>query len=92
MSLRRFRRRPHAAEMSCRELVRLVTDYLEGALPESDRLRFERHISQCDGCTTYMDQIRETIRATGELTETSLDRRTAETLLAAFRDWDETRR
>jgi anti-sigma factor RsiW len=90
--MRRFRRRPDAAEMNCRALVRLVTDYLEGALPEADRLRFERHLAQCDGCTAYMDQIRDTIRATGELTESSLDRPTAETLLAAFRDWDHGRR
>jgi anti-sigma factor RsiW len=57
-----------------------------------DRLRFERHLAECDGCTAYMDQIRDAIRATGELTENSLDRPAAEELLAAFRDWDDARR
>lgn len=90
--IQRFRRRPDGPGMSCRELVGLVTDYLEDALPESDRLRFERHLADCDGCTAYMDQIRNTIRATGELTESSIDRTAAEALLVAFRGWDDARR
>jgi anti-sigma factor RsiW len=89
--IRRFRRRTDAAGMSSRELVGLVTDYLEDALPESDRLRFERHLADCDGSTAYMDQIRNTIRVTGELTESSIDPAAAEALLAAFRGWDDDR-
>ena len=45
-------------DMSCKELVELVTDYLEGALPPADLLRFELHIGKCDWCKLYIDQIR----------------------------------
>jgi anti-sigma factor RsiW len=76
-----------ASNISCRELVELVTDYLEGALPRRDRKRFERHIAACDNCTAYLEQIRLTIAATGRLTEEDLEPEAREVLLAAFRDW-----
>jgi len=75
------------ADLSCRELVELVTDYLEGALDRRTRSRFERHISGCPHCTAYLDQIRETVRLTGMLHEDQLEPRTREELLAAFRTW-----
>jgi anti-sigma factor RsiW len=74
-------------EMSCRELVGLVTDYLEGALSRSDRRRFERHIAGCEHCTAYLEQMRVTIAATGRLTEEALDPAAREALLEAFRGW-----
>ena len=46
------------AELSCRQLVELATDYLEGALSRADRLRLERHLAACDGCTAYIEQMR----------------------------------
>ena len=55
-------------ELSCQELVELVTDYLEGALPAELHDRFERHIAHCSGCQAYLEQMRATIRATGALT------------------------
>ena len=75
------------ADLSCRELVELVTDYLEGALDRRTRSRFERHISGCPHCTAYLDQIRETVRLTGMLREDQLEPRAREELLAAFRTW-----
>ena len=48
-------------QLSCRELVELVTDYLEGALPERERDSFEHHIEGCKGCHEYVRQMRETI-------------------------------
>lgn len=74
-------------EMSCRELVELVTDYLEGALSSADQRRFELHIGKCDWCKLYIDQIRLTIKAAGKLTEESLEPRAKEELLAVFRGW-----
>ena len=73
--------------LSCRELVELVTDYLDGALPSRDRARFERHIDGCDGCTAYLEEFRETIRLTGALRVEHLDPLAKETLLSQFRDW-----
>ena len=55
--------------LSCREMVELVTDYLEDALPGTERARFEAHIAGCDGCTAYLEQMRATIALTGRLTE-----------------------
>jgi anti-sigma factor RsiW len=74
--------------LTCRELVELVTEYLEGTLSSRDRVRFERHIDGCDGCTAYLEQFRETIRLTGTLRAEQLDPAALETLLAQFRDWN----
>jgi len=76
-------------ELPCQELVELVTAYLDGGLSRRDRRRFEAHISGCDNCTTYVEQMRETIAATGRLTEADLDPHVRDELLAAFRGWDE---
>jgi len=74
-------------EMTCKELVELVTDYLEGTLAEDLRLRMEDHLSQCDGCTNYLEQMRQTIRLTGQVREESLTPQQRDDLLRLFRDW-----
>jgi anti-sigma factor RsiW len=74
-------------ELSCQELVELVTDYLEGALPPGLHARFERHIGHCSGCQTYLEQMRLTIRATGMLTAESLSSEAEKALIEAFRGW-----
>ena len=76
-----------AAELTCQELVELVTDYLENALSLSERERFEQHLAICPGCVTYVDQFRETVRLTGELREDELSAQARDELLAQFRDW-----
>ncbi len=58
--------------LTCKELVELVTDYLEGKLPPEDVVCFDNHIAGCKGCTTYLEQMRTTIRLTGMLTEDSI--------------------
>jgi hypothetical protein len=73
--------------MTCQELVVLVTDYFEGALPADDAARFEQHIDQCVWCTRYLDQMRVTIRTVGRIDADSISPAARETLLAAFRDW-----
>jgi hypothetical protein len=59
--------------ISCRELVALVTDYLEGTLPSSERIRFERHIAVCPPCRAHLEQMRDTIRVSGALATESPD-------------------
>jgi predicted anti-sigma-YlaC factor YlaD len=76
-----------ARELTCKELVELVTDYLEERLPPLERLRFEQHLAGCEGCRNYLDQIRQTIRLLGRLDEDSIPALTREHLLRAFRDW-----
>jgi len=74
-------------ELSCQELVELVTDYLEGALPAELHDRFERHIAHCSGCQAYLEQMRATIRATGTVTLDSVTPEAESVLLDAFRGW-----
>ena len=76
-----------AADLTCREVVELVTDYLEGALSRRDRRRFERHLAACDGCTAYVEQMRLTIAAVGTVSERSLSPEARAELTAAFRGW-----
>lgn len=81
-----FRSRPPAG-LTCRELVELVTDYLEGALTSPDVVRFDAHIALCGGCRAYVEQMRETIALTGTLPADALSPEAERELLAAFRDW-----
>jgi anti-sigma factor RsiW len=74
-------------ELSCREVVELVNDYLEGVLPAAQRGRFEEHLDECPGCVTYLDQIRTTVAATRRLTEQELDPAVRGELVQAFREW-----
>ena len=76
-----------AEEMACKELVELVTEYLEDTLPPAERARFEAHLAGCDGCTRYLEQMRLTINALGHLPEESIDPHARDELLKAFRDW-----
>jgi anti-sigma factor RsiW len=76
-----------ARALTCREVIDLLTDYVEDALPEEERRRVEAHLASCDGCTTYLEQVRETIRLTGMLTEEQIPDAERQRLLAAFRDW-----
>ena len=73
-------------QLSCQELVELVTDYLEGALPEADRDRLEEHIAGCDGCRDYIAQMRTTVALTSEARPVALTPEAEEALVAAFRD------
>ncbi|HYO44484.1 MAG TPA: anti-sigma factor [Candidatus Limnocylindrales bacterium] len=72
-------------ELACIELVELVTDYLEDALPQAERNRIERHLATCDGCTRFIEQIRETIAAAGRLTPDDVPAPVVDRLLAVFR-------
>jgi hypothetical protein len=74
-------------DLSCRELVELVTEYLEGTLPLEERTRFELHLGYCDWCRTYLRQMRRVLESAGALTEESIAPEAKSSLLAAFRDW-----
>ena len=82
-------REPEIPPMVCKELVEVITEYLEGTLPASDRARFERHLAGCDGCQAYLDQMRQTIAALGHLPPESLSPEAESRLLEAFRGWRE---
>jgi anti-sigma factor RsiW len=73
--------------MTCQELVELVTEYLEGTLPPTDRARFEDHLGECAYCGNYVEQMRITIDALGALEAEQLSSDARDALLSAFRDW-----
>lgn len=75
-------------DFTCRDLVELVTEYLEGALSPEFSAAFERHIAECPSCREYLDQIRLTIALTGSMaTVEDLSTEAVDALVDAFRDW-----
>jgi anti-sigma factor RsiW len=77
----------YSRELVCRELVELVTEYLEDALTGADRAAFERHVDECEDCSIHLDQMRQTIRMLGELAPERLSPSAGAALLAEFRSW-----
>ena len=73
--------------LTCHDVVEIISDYIEGALSPEDRRRVEEHLAVCEGCSTYLEQMRETIRLTGMLTEEQIPEEQRRDLLAAFRTW-----
>jgi anti-sigma factor RsiW len=76
-------------EIACQELVEAITDYLEGAMSDADRARFEAHLEECPRCVNYVEQMRRTIETLGELSEESIPLDARTDLLRAFRAWRE---
>ncbi|HEY6892106.1 MAG TPA: zf-HC2 domain-containing protein [Solirubrobacter sp.] len=78
-----LRRAPR--HVACIEFVELVTDYLEGVLPDRERRALEHHLSLCDPCVAYLAQMRETRRLTGTLQVDDVPEAGVEDLMAVFR-------
>jgi hypothetical protein len=76
-----------ARDLTCKELVELVTEYLEGGLSAAERERFEEHLGFCDWCVTYLDQMRQTLATVGSLREDDVSPAMEASLLEAFRGW-----
>ena len=77
------------ADLTCKELVEVVTDYLEDRMPVSRRTLFELHLCSCTGCRVYLAQMRSVIRAAGGLAERDVPAHAKVELLQAFRAWKE---
>jgi anti-sigma factor RsiW len=73
--------------MKCREVVELMTEYLEGTLSVADTARFEEHMRGCDGCTAYLEQMRRTRTLTRRLADEPIPAALQEELVAAFKNW-----
>ena len=78
-------RRPE--DVTCREIVQIVNDYVEGALPVDEREAVELHLNLCDGCTDYLQQLRVSIALTGEVPAEALPPELEEELCFAFRSF-----
>ena len=73
--------------VTCQEVVELVTDYLEGALSAEETSLFEQHLNFCEGCVTYVSQIRAASAALRRLDSDDMPPNTLDGLMAAFRSW-----
>jgi anti-sigma factor RsiW len=74
-------------DLDCIELVEMTTDYFEGALAPDAVTRLESHLSECDGCTEYIRQMRATQEVLGQVDATTIAPPARQRLLAAFRRW-----
>ncbi len=73
--------------VTCRELVEVLTDYLEGVLDAGDRAEIERHIVICRGCANYVEQMRSTVDLLGRIAAETAPHEPASEALAIFRRW-----
>ena len=48
--------------VACREFVELVTEHLEGTLPEQLQRAVGTHLELCEPCVEYLEQTRATVR------------------------------
>ena len=78
---------PMAEDLDCRDVVEVVTDYLEGDLAPDHRHRFDRHLAACEDCQVYLEQLRTVLRVAGRPTVDAVPPETMAGLLRAFRDW-----
>jgi predicted anti-sigma-YlaC factor YlaD len=74
-------------DLTCAEVVEIVTEYLEGGLTVADRDRFEEHLAFCSSCLTYLDQMRETISGLADVRQEEPSPQLQADLIEAFRNW-----
>jgi anti-sigma factor RsiW len=76
-----------APRLTCREVVELLSDHLEGALAPRERARVVAHLQTCPGCAAYLAQLQTTICALGRLRQDDIPRPVLDRLIAASRGW-----
>ena len=75
-------------QLTCKEVVELVTDYFEEVLSAAEQARFEDHLKECDGCQNYLEQLRQTINKLRTLEEETAPAEAKQALLEVFRGWN----
>jgi anti-sigma factor RsiW len=83
----RLRIRWRRQQLVCRQVVELVTDYLEDRLSRADRRRFDFHLAGCPHCTEYLAQLRATIALAGQLTPDDLTPVMRADMIGLYRSW-----
>jgi predicted anti-sigma-YlaC factor YlaD len=73
--------------LSCQEMTRLVTDYVERRLMFLDRIRFQLHLGMCGHCRRYLRQMRIAAAMMGRAPPEPVPEATMQELLARFRGW-----
>jgi hypothetical protein len=75
------------AQLTCQEVVELVTELLADSLAPEDRIRVEQHLLVCPPCTLHVGQVKATIELTGELHDTATVADLDPALTNLFRNW-----
>ena len=78
---------PDAHDITCRQAVALMTDYLDGALEADDQALMDAHLAECEGCAEHLRQIRVTVAVTGRIREEDLAPAVREDLMDLYRRW-----
>jgi anti-sigma factor RsiW len=74
-------------DVRCQEVVDILTDFLEGAMPPAERIRLEQHLAMCEGCMNYLEQLRTSIHLLGGLDDDAVPPAAVAELLDKFRAW-----
>ena len=74
-------------DLTCQHAVELVTSYLEGTLPPTQRRRFGAHLASCPDCPEYLAQVRAVIALAGSVTPDDLTSRMRSELIRLYRRW-----
>ncbi len=73
--------------LSCQDVAEVITEYLEGAMPWSTRIRFHMHLGLCNACRNYLKQMKYTVQTLGKLPTDPISPEVREALLRQFRNW-----
>ena len=88
MLFRRARRR-RERDIVCRQAIELMSDYVDGMLPDPDRARLEAHLAGCPHCSEYLAQMRDVVAAAGRVEPEDLPPGAIDDLVSLYRRWRE---
>lgn len=75
-------------KIMCQQMVELLSDFIEGTLPNKTHKRVAAHLAMCAACPAYVEQLRATIALTGRLREEDIEPHMMDELLDVFRTWE----
>jgi hypothetical protein len=73
-------------KFTCSDLVELATEYLEDALPATQRVDLIQHLDECDDCELYLDQLAAVIRSVSALSSPDIPEASRVKLIARLRE------
>jgi DNA-directed RNA polymerase specialized sigma24 family protein len=53
-------------DLTCAQIVRGASDYLDGVLTDIEKRDFDNHLGDCDACSFHLSQLRSTIGVLGD--------------------------
>ena len=72
---------------TCQQIAELITDYLEGSLTLTQRVRFQMHVGLCLACRNYLSQMKYTVATLRQLPSDPIPPQIKEELLRRFQTW-----